>query len=153
MPHYYLRAEAGGQGREGVVAICYQLVEDGRAVGNFNILLAEEWGECEILKKLLDLGLFRLDGTFIPSGPNVEADLHLVLDRVAYHKLVSMDERSRHEFVHHKLSEARESGVDTSAPEGVREPQLPGEPIKEMLERLQNEGEAFLRRHPFVQRR
>ena len=106
---YYLRALAEYGRKNRIATVCYQPLEGGRASGSFVVLLSDEWGEKQILKKMKELGLFCKDESFVPVGPRLAEDLKLLAKRAMHYRLLRMDENGVQRFVQEKKSLA---GID-----------------------------------------
>jgi len=144
VPRYYFRvATERGHGRR-LAAVCYGLVEGGGETARFHVLLADEWGEKEILRKLKDLGLFELGQAFIPSGPRLEADFSLAVSRAISNGILRLGEESAAILIKKKLSGSQV--FDDGGHETLQESPPSKETNKQLVERLCSEGESFLKR-------
>lgn len=147
MPRFYLRAIAGRRPRLHVRAVCLGRIGEGGKGIRFTVLLSDEWGEKEILRKLKGMGLFELGEAFVPVGPDLEGDLSLLASRAASNGTFGVDEESALTFVKEKLSRigfregerARIAGEDSTEKENN----------EALVRKLCAEGESFLRAHGF----
>ncbi len=141
---YYLRALAEYGRKNRIATVCYQPLVGGRASGSFVVLLSDEWGEKEILKKMKDLGLFSKDESFVPVGPRLAEDLKLLTKRAVHHHLLRMDEKGVQRFVQEKRSLAGndiEVSGDSKTFSGLSRDHDSSDRI---VEELRKEIEAFL---------
>lgn len=136
MAHFYLRAVAE---RRRIAAVCYQQVEGGRPVGRFTVLLADEWGERGVLRKLKEIGLFGTGESFVPNGPGVEVDLTLLVARAVENGVLRWRDEDAQRFVSERVAVMGRSGA------GGKETRHKKETNKQLIENLQQEEESFLR--------
>lgn len=128
-----------------LVAVCYGPVERGGGTDRFHVLLADEWGEREILRKMKDLGLFELGQTFILVGPRLKEDLSLTVSRAISYGILRLDEESAATLIEKKLSGSQDS--DDGGHDTLQESPPSRETNNQLVQRLCVEGESFLRRH------
>jgi len=148
VPQFYLRAAMETKPRLRLAAVCYRRIESNTAVGHFKVLLTDEWGEKEILRKLKDMGLFELGEKFVPIGPHLEADLSLIFSRAVDQGILALDEKATADSVLRKLSQSstQRAVKMTRSAEHEQEP-LGKDTNKHKVERLCREGESFLREY------
>ena len=148
MPQFYLRAAIETKPRLRLAAVCYRRIESGGSPGQFKVLLTDEWGEKEILRKLENMGLFELGQLFVPVGPDLEADLSFIVSRAVHHGILALDEKATADFVLRKLSHSstQRAVKMTRSAEHEQEP-LGKDTNEHKVERLCREGESFLREY------
>ncbi len=145
MPRFYFRVAAErGHGRR-LTAVCYGLVEGGGETARFHVLLVDEWGETEILRKMKDMGLFELGQAFVPLGPRLKEDFSLTFSRARSNGILRLDKVSAATLIRKKLSGSQV--FDDGGHETLQESPPSKETNKQLVERLCVEGESFLRRH------
>ncbi len=93
MTEYYFDIETQGEDplQDRIVTIQFQQLDDGRPVGNLNILTEWEWGEKEIIRSILDKGLLDVGWDFVPIGNRLRFDITFVVERAEKHKLISWE--------------------------------------------------------------
>jgi hypothetical protein len=145
VPRFYFRVVTErGHGRR-LAAVCYGLVEGGGETARFTVLLVDEWGEKEILRKVKDLGLFELGQAFIPLGPRLKEDFSLTVSRAISNGILVSDEESAVALINKKLSESQV--FDDGGHETPQDSHPGRERNKQLVQRLCAEGESFLKRH------
>src|SRR3989304_3154018 len=65
-----------------VVAVLLQALRDGDPPGPAQALAEGEWGEREVLRYLVDRGLFDPSDAFVPAGPRVRTTLAQLAERL-----------------------------------------------------------------------
>lgn len=144
MARFYLRVAAEHTRKERIAAVCFQPVADGRPTSRLTILLSDEWGEKEVLRKMMGMGLFELDDSFVPIGPGLTESLSLLVQRATHCGLLRWSEDAKGEYLAEKPLQA---GIPPmNAPNAVRaegaRPHKSGG-NKTLVERLQREAESF----------
>ena len=148
MADFYFRAVVERGEKSKIAAVCYQLVDKGRPVDRLRILLSEEFGEKEILKKMKSLGLFERGKKFTPIGPDVRGDLSLMAGRAAHFGLIELKDERLHEFVEEKgLSTKQQPLAGPQSQQGTGARSAWGEKAGKLVERLTREAELFLKNH------
>jgi len=144
VPRFYFRVAAErGHGRR-LAAVCYGLAEGGGETARFTVLLVDEWGEKEILRKMKDMGLFELGQAFIPLGPRLKEDFSLTVSRAISNGILRLDAESAATLIKKKLSGSQV--IDDGGYETLQESPPSKETNKQLVERLCSEGESFLKR-------
>lgn len=144
MARFYLRVAAEHTRKERIAAVCFQPVADGRPSSRLTVLLSDEWGEKEVLRKITSMGLFELDDSFVPIGPELAESLSLLVARASHHGLLRWSEDAKGAYIAKKPLQAGIPQVKT--PDAVRaeeaRPHKSGG-NKALIERLQREAESF----------
>ena len=65
-----------------VAAVLLQALQDGEPAGPAPLLAEWEWGEREVLRYLVDRGLFDPSDAFVPAGPRVRTTLAQLAERL-----------------------------------------------------------------------
>lgn len=90
MPLFYFDIETEGEDPQADRVITIQsqaLSEDLRPLGKLQILTEWDWGEREILRSILEKGVFDLGWDFVPVGNRLRFDLTFLIERGLHHKL------------------------------------------------------------------
>jgi hypothetical protein len=148
VPRFYFRAATErGHGRR-LAAVCYALVEGRVETARFHVLLVDEWGEKEILRKLKELGLFELGQAFVLLGPRPREDFSLAVMRAISNGILVLEEDSAVHLIEKKLSESQV--FDDGGHETPKEHAPGRETNKQLVQRLCTEAESFLRSHQIL---
>jgi len=145
---FYLRVAAEHTRKERIAAVCFQPVADGRPSSRLTVLLSDEWGEKggekEVLRKVTGMGLFELDDSFVPIGPELAESLYLLVARASHHGLLRWSEDAKGAYLAKKALQAGIPPVkapDAARAEEARPHKSGGN--KALIERLQREAESF----------
>jgi len=145
VPRFYFRVATDRVRGQRLAAVCYGLVEGGVEDTKLHMLLVDEWGEKEILRKMKELGIFELGNAFVPIGPSLEEDLGLLVSRAIHHDILRLDDGSAAELIRKKLSGqsgTRNSAISTATGGGGTTSKV--ETNRQLVERLYSEAVSFL---------
>jgi len=146
VPQYYLHVATESVRGRRLAAVCYGLVEGGGETARFHELLADEWGEKEILRKMKELGLFELGRAFMPLGPNLEEDLGFLVSRAVHHSILRLDDGLATELIGKKLEGLQEKrGYAASSAQKGDGIASKVETNRQLVERLCSEAASFLK--------
>ena len=91
---FYFDVETEGEDpqQDRLVTIQFQPIgDDLRPVGSFTVLAEWEWGEKEMLRTLVEKGIFDVTWDFVPVGNRLHFDLTFLMERGQHHKVKEWD--------------------------------------------------------------
>ena len=146
MAQFYLRVVAEHVRKNRIAAVCFQPIVEGRPSCRLTVLLSDEWGEKEVLRKMMGMGIFEVNDSFVAIGPELAGNLSLLVERASHFGLLRWGEGEKADYLAKKPLQAGiplMKAAEAVQAEETRSHKSGGN--KALIERLQREAESFFK--------